>query len=209
MTPIRLCVVGADGRMGQEVLRAADSGFEVTGAITRSESPNKGKKLRNLGLSEAEVSILGPESLQEVLGDADVYLSFTTPDAELLNLPLAARMRKKIVMGTTGFAPEQMDTLRHVIEGRTEAVFSSNFSIGLNFVGTLVRSVSHLPEGFDASIVEIHHTGKADSPSGTALQLSELVKETRGYTKEVFGRTRNSKRMVPRTQTGWRQGPRP
>lgn len=194
MTRTRLCVVGADGRMGQEVLRAVGGEFEVTGAITHHGSPNEGRKLSELNLPFDDIVIWGPESLKEALEQSDVYLSFTTPEAELKNLPIAVKMRKKIVLGTTGISPDQMSVLRSSVEGKTEAVFAANFSIGINFIAGLLSHIKNLPADYDTSVVEIHHTGKADSPSGTALHLADIVKSARGYSKEVHGRSGKGKR---------------
>lgn len=194
MTVIRLCVVGADGRMGQEVLRAMDDRFALSGAVTHSGSPNEGKTLGELGLPHKEFEITGPDSLESLLADSDVYLSFTTPEAEVSNMPIAARLGKKIVTGTTGLSSEQTDYLRGEIEGRTEAVLAANFSIGINFVSGLLSHLSNLPREFDVSLMEIHHTGKMDSPSGTALHLAEMIKAARGYSTDIHGRSGKSRR---------------
>lgn len=194
MTRIRLCLVGADGRMGQEILRAAGDEFEISGAVTHSGSPNEGKSLGDLGLPQRSVRIQGPDSLNTLLEGSDVYLSFTTPEAELANAQVASRMGKKIVIGTTGFSPEQAASLRSGIEGRTEAVLAPNFSIGINFLAAILSRISGLPAGYDTSVVEVHHTGKLDSPSGTALYLADIVKSSRGYSKEVHGRSGKGRR---------------
>jgi len=194
MTPIRLCLVGADGRMGQEVLRAMDPGFSLSGAITHRGSPNEGRTLGELNLPYPDVQITGPETLSAALAESDVYLSFTTPDAEAVNAPIAAGMGRKIVMGTTGISQEQMSAIRSAVDGKAEAVFASNFSIGINFIAGLLSSMGSLPAGYDASIAEIHHTGKSDSPSGTALYLAEIIKSARGYSKDVHGRSGKGRR---------------
>ena len=194
MTRTRLCIVGADGRMGQEILRTVGGEFEVTGAITHHGSPNEGRRLSELNMPFGDVVIRGPESLRDALERSDVYLSVTTPEAELQNLPIAAKMGKKIVLGTTGISADQMSSLRSSVEGKTEAVFAANFSIGINFIAGLLSHISNLPAGYDTSVVEIHHTGKADSPSGTALHLADIVKSARGYSKEVHGRSGKGKR---------------
>jgi len=194
MTPIRLCIVGADGRMGQEIIRAMDPGFSLSGAITHRGSPNEGKTLGDLHLPHHEVRITGPETLSEILARSDVYLSFTTPEAEAANIPIAAGSGRKIVMGTTGISIEQMAAIRSAVEGKTEAVFASNFSVGINFIAGLLSRIKHLPASYDISLAEIHHTGKTDSPSGTALYLSDIIKTARGYSKDVHGRSGKGKR---------------
>lgn len=194
MAPIRLCLVGADGRMGQEILRAMNADFTIASAITHRGSPNEGKTLGELGLPYPSVRITGPETLRSLLSQADVYVSFTNPEAEAVNMPIAAEMGKKIVMGTTGISSSQLSALSAAVEGRTDAVFAANFSIGINFIAGLLSHLGNLPAGYDTSLAEIHHTGKADSPSGTALYLSEIIKSARGYSKEVHGRSGKGKR---------------
>lgn len=189
MDPIRLCVVGADGRMGQEVIRCAGEEFSVVGAVTHSGSPNEGKTLSDLGLPGGELRIENPGALPTLLREADLYLSFTTPDAETVNIPVVAGAGKKIVTGTTGFDQAQQELLRSTIEGKTEAVMSYNFSIGINFLAGVLSRTSALPKGYDASMYEIHHTGKVDSPSGTALLLGDILSEARSYSKVVHGRS--------------------
>lgn len=196
MSHIRLCLVGADGRMGQEIIRAMNADFVLTGAVTHKGSPNEGKTLRDLNLPYPDIRITGPETLRGLLRQSDIYLSFTLPDAEMQNLPVAAEMKKKIVMGTTGLTVQQMSRLRSAVEGNTEAVFASNFSVGINFIAGLLMHAGNLPPGYDASVIEMHHTGKLDSPSGTALFLADIIKSARGYTKEVHGRSGKGKRTA-------------
>jgi len=74
------------------------------------------------------------------------------------------------------------------------AVIASNFSVGANFLIAMASALRALPQGFDVSIVESHHSGKADAPSGTALSIAEAVSKARGYLKTVSGRSGQSKR---------------
>jgi len=171
-----------------------DPGFMLTGAITHRGSPNEGKTLGDLNLPHPEVRITGPETLTDLLAQSDVYVSFTTPEAEAINVPIAAGMGKKIVMGTTGISSPHMVALWSAIEGKTEAVVASNFSVGINFIAGLLSRVKNLPSSYDVSLTEIHHTGKLDSPSGTALYLSEIIKTARGYSKDVHGRDGKGRR---------------
>src|SRR4030042_5077642 len=89
-TPIRICVLGADGRMGSAIIKeAATKHFEVVGAVTIPGSENSGKTLGSLGLSPAELRIVPQQELSQALKDAEVYVSFTTPSAELEKIPVA------------------------------------------------------------------------------------------------------------------------
>jgi len=196
MNPIKICVVGADGRMGSAIIKEAAllNEFEVVGAVTAIESENAGKTLREIGLTPKEVKILTPKNLNTALKNADVYISFTTPKAELENLPKVAKLNKRIVMGTTGFTEEQEKLLKESIEGVVPAVFSPNFSIGLNVMLKSINFYRALPQDYDFTIFEMHHSGKMDAPSGTAKKIAEAINALKGYSKMVYGREGLSKR---------------
>ncbi len=195
MKPTKICVVGADGRMGSTVIReAASRNFEVVGAVTVPDSENVGKSLGQLGLSPADLKIVPQQGLEQALGDADVYVSFTTPSAELTNIPTAVRLGKKVVMGTTGFTDDQMRRVRGILNGKVPAVISPNFSIGVNILFKMLEMCRLFPEGYDFSVVEAHHSGKADAPSGTAKKIGDILSALRGYSERIYGREGMSKR---------------
>ena len=193
--PIRICVVGADGRMGSTVIReAASRDFQVVGAVTIPNSENVGKSLGQLGLSPTDLKIVSQQDLSQALKDADIYMSFTTPSAELVNIPTAVQLGKKVVMGTTGFTEDQMHTITQTLTGKVPAVISPNFSIGVNVLFKTLEMSRLFPEGFDFSVVEAHHSGKADAPSGTARKIADIISATRGYSERIYGREGLSKR---------------
>jgi len=195
-TPIRICVLGADGRMGSTIIKeAATKHFEVVGAVTFPGSENSGKTLGSLGLSPAELRIVPQQELSQALKDAEIYVSFTTPSAELENIPVAVQMGKKVVMGTTGFTQEQMRTMTETLTGKVPAVVSPNFSIGVNILFKMLETCRLFPEGYDFSVVEAHHSGKADAPSGTAKKIGDILSSIRGYSERVYGREGMSKRL--------------
>lgn len=186
---IKLCVAGATGRMGSTLIREAlNSGFEVVGAIAAPDEASIGKTLRELGISNLDLKVVGSSEIKSTVKDADVYVSFTSPKAELANLPVVAETGKRIVMGTTGFTDEELERLREVISKRVPAVFSPNFSLGVNFLLKILKTLKMLPKGYDISIVETHHSGKKDAPSGTAQSMAKLLSEIRGYKRQVYGR---------------------
>ncbi len=147
-----------------------------------------GKSLRELGLSSSDIKIHSAAQTAEAVAEADVYVSFTMPVAELQNIPVVADLGKKIVIGTTGFTPEQDRIVRDAMRGKVPAVFSPNFSVGVNILFKLAETLKVFPLEYDFSISEIHHTGKKDAPSGTAKRLGEIVAAARGYSKTVSGR---------------------
>jgi len=182
-------VAGATGRMGSTLIREAVArGYRVVGAVAAKEDPNIGRTLRESGVCDLDVKIVDPAGIPEAVREADVYVSFTTPEAEVVNLPVVADLGKKIVMGTTGFTNEQMRRIVEAVSGKVPAVFSPNFAIGVNILFRLLRLMKIFPEGYDFSIVEIHHSGKRDAPSGTAKRMGEIISEARGYSTVSYGR---------------------
>ena len=186
---LKLCIAGAAGRMGNAIMaEAATKGHQIVGAIEAPNNPCIGKTLRELGFHNSDTKIMGPDRLKEAVQNADTYISFTSPAAEMINIPIVVNLRKRIILGTTGFTPEQNKEIVATMSGKTPAVFSPNYSVGVNILFKLAESLKAFPEGYDFSINEIHHIGKKDAPSGTARKLGEIVANTRGYTKVVSGR---------------------
>lgn len=186
---LRLCVAGAAGRMGNAVIREAiTKGHKVTGAIESIDSPCIGKTLMALGICESDTRILGSDKISEACRHADIYVTFTAPAAEVQNVPVVAALGKRMIMGTTGFTEDQNRKLREAVQGRVPAVFAPNFSIGINVLFKLAKTLRVFPEDYTFSISEIHHTGKKDAPSGTAKKLGNIIREIRGYSQTIYGR---------------------
>jgi 4-hydroxy-tetrahydrodipicolinate reductase len=186
---LKLCVAGAAGRMGNAVIHeAVTKGHQIVGAVEASTSLSVGKSLRELGICESETRIVSSDRLSEAARDADVYLTFTAPQAEVVNVPLVASLGKRIVLGTTGFTEEQSRQIRQAVEGKVPAVFSPNYSVGINILFKLAQALKAFPKEYNFSISEIHHTGKKDAPSGTAKKLGQIITDVRGYTRMVYGR---------------------
>jgi 4-hydroxy-tetrahydrodipicolinate reductase len=186
---LRLCVAGAAGRMGKAVIsEAAAKGHQVTGAVEAQANPCIGRTLRELGICDFDTRIVGPDRISEACRDADVYVTFTSPAAEVQNVPTVAALGKRVVLGTTGFTEEQTRQLREAVEGRVPVVFSPNFSVGVNILFKLAQALKAFPQEYTFSISEIHHTGKKDAPSGTAKKLGQIIADVRGYSRTVYGR---------------------
>ena len=157
--------------MGSAIIQQAKtSDFEIVGAVTAPESGNAGRTLGDIGLSPPNLTIFPQQHLEQALKNADIYISFTNHSAELANLPKAVRMGKKVVMGTTGFSQEEMKSIREMLDGKVPAVISPNFSIGVNLLFKMIETCRLFPKDYEFSIVEAHHSAKADAPSGTATR---------------------------------------
>jgi 4-hydroxy-tetrahydrodipicolinate reductase len=193
---LKLCVAGAAGRMGNAVITEATAqGHQIVGAVEAQNNPCVGKTLRELGIANSEALILSSDKLEDAVKDADVYVSFTLPAAEVVNIPAVAEAGKRIILGTTGFTPEQNRQVVAAMSGKVPAVFSPNYSVGVNILFKIAEYLKAFPQGYDFSINEIHHTGKKDAPSGTAKKLGEIIANARGYTKTISGREGLSPRL--------------
>ncbi len=193
--PLRVCLIGATGRMGTLIAREAPvEAFEITGAVAAPDDPRIGKTLRELGARDSDTRVSPPSRLAQLLGDSDVCISFTSASAEMSNLKAVVEGSVPYVSGTTGLTPQQRKEVEAALTGKVPAVIASNFSVGANLLIAMSAALKALPEGFDVSIVEAHHSGKADAPSGTALSIAQEVSKARGYTKTVSGRSGASKR---------------
>jgi 4-hydroxy-tetrahydrodipicolinate reductase len=193
--PIRVCIAGALGRMGSIVAREVGAPFVIGGAIESAQHPQLGLTLKQAAVAESDVVVSPPTTLERILRDCDVFVSFSTADAELSNLPVVVKLRKPAVVGTTGFSGEQKAKLESLVKP-IPAVISPNFSVGANFLFALTKELSGLPATYDFSVIEAHHNRKADAPSGTASKLAEIIRLQRGYTETVHGRNGSSLRRA-------------
>ncbi len=186
--PVRVVVLGAGGRMGQDIIEAArrDEDFVVHGAVELPSHPIIGSS-PNPDLPYLRVV----SDLAAALEGADVMIDFTRPEATLGALDAAARAGVAAVVGTTGLSGEQRFELAAFAE-TIPLVFSPNMSVGINMMIWLLRIATEaLGEDFDLEVFEMHHRHKVDSPSGTALRLAEVLCEARGLdptTQLTFGR---------------------
>jgi len=186
---IKICVAGAAGRMGSTLLREAVArGFEIVSGVEAPGNINIGKTLSEAGICSSDAKIYDANNLKEAVSQADVYLSFTTPEAEVSNIPVVADLGKRIVMGTTGLTEEQMQIIKNAVMNKVPAVISPNYAIGVNILFKMMKTLKLLPPDYDFSVIEVHHTGKKDAPSGTAKKIGELISEARGYSSVIYGR---------------------
>ena len=122
---LKLCVAGVAGRMGKAVISEATAkGHQIDGAVEAADNPCIGRTLRELGICDADTTIVGPDRISEAVKDADIYVTFTAPAAEMQNIPAVAALGKRIIMGTTGFTEEQNLQLREAVQGKLPVVFS-------------------------------------------------------------------------------------
>jgi 4-hydroxy-tetrahydrodipicolinate reductase len=120
--------------------------------------------------------------LADVLGDAEVMVDFTTPDAAPGNVREALRAGVHAVVGTTGFDLGDVRAAASDVDGAARCFVAPNFAIGAVLMMQLARRVApHMPE---CEIVELHHEGKLDAPSGTAKRTADLIADAGGRVHE-------------------------
>jgi len=120
----------------------------------------------------------------QALAGCDVAIDFSIPAATLSLARCAGDAGVALVTGTTGFSDSERKELASIAR-RIPVLASPNFSVAVNVLFWLAREASRrLGPGFDAEIVELHHSAKRDAPSGTALRLAEAVAEGRGESLE-------------------------
>lgn len=186
---IRLGVCGASGRMGQRILALASQDtehFTITAAFERAGNPNVGTALNMLN-NEIDSPLLISGDMGSHLSVCDTVIDFTSPEASLTHAEHCYEKGKAIVIGTTGFTPDQLDQIVAYSE-RIPIVLAPNMSVGVNLLFSLVNKVAALlSDDYDCEIVELHHRLKKDSPSGTAQRLAEIIAAARQVSLEEKG----------------------
>jgi 4-hydroxy-tetrahydrodipicolinate reductase len=185
MSEMRLIVAGAGGRMGRALTRVISEtrGAVLAGALEAPTSELLGKDAGVLaGLPANGVQLSA--DLWSMSANADGILDFTVPAATIANVAIAAQRGLVHVIGTTGLSASD-DAVIKSVTSRAIVVKSGNMSLGVNLLAALVKRVAQsLDTSFDIEILEMHHRGKIDAPSGTALMLGEAAAAGRGITLE-------------------------
>ena len=178
---IKVAVTGAAGRMGGRIITAIKENdeLELAGAVERAGHALVGADAGSVaGCGALGVPISG--TLEEALQNADVLIDFTFPEVTLANAAVCARLGKSLVVGSTGFTPEQRARLEE-FAATIPVVLAPNMSVGVNLCFKLLKDVAKtLGDAFDVEIVELHHNKKKDSPSGTAVRMGEIVADALG-----------------------------
>jgi 4-hydroxy-tetrahydrodipicolinate reductase len=181
MADMRLIIVGAAGRMGRTLARIVteSAGVTLAGAIEREGAPEIGMDSGVLAGLPANGIAVTADALP-VFAKADGVLDFTVPAATIAFAELAAQARIVHVIGTTGLSAGDEAKIkaaaRHAV-----VVKSGNMSLGVNLLAGLVRQAAKaLDADFDIEVIEMHHRGKIDAPSGTAILLGEAAAQGRG-----------------------------
>ncbi|AUB78406.1 4-hydroxy-tetrahydrodipicolinate reductase [Spiribacter sp. 1M153] len=181
----KVAILGASGRMGRTLigLVAAADDLQLVGATTRADSPSVGSDAGLLaGCGALDVTLTA--SAEAALADADVAIDFTLPAALADNLTAARSRGCALVIGTTGVDADGIQAIDATARS-LPVVFAANYSSGVTLLQRLVRTAAAaLGSDYDVEIVEAHHRGKRDAPSGTARALGQSVADGRGVDLE-------------------------
>jgi len=167
--------------MGVAITRAAQdlNDVDVSGALATAGNSMIGVDLGvAAGLPTLDITIT--DNAATALEGADVAIDFTLPAAVQSNLAACLKAGCALVMGTTGLNEAQQEMLSEAA-AEIPLVYGRNMSVGINVLTELSRlATRYLGKDWDVEIVEAHHRNKVDAPSGTALQLGEMVAGERG-----------------------------
>jgi len=187
---VNIAITGSSGRMGQALIKAvlAHPEFDLAQAIDHPDSPLVGHNAaESTGQDHCTVTVTA------VLTDApfDVLIDFTRPVASLLYVGECVSRNCSMVIGTTGFEPDQKLQLQQAAH-RIPLVLAPNMSVGVNLSFKLMEMAASVLGGeADIEIIEAHHKHKVDAPSGTAIGMGEVIADALGRslgTDGVFGR---------------------
>lgn len=181
MSNTKIAVLGANGRMGKNLIEACTlvNQVELTAAKVRANSAWLGLDVGAL-CGVGELGVLAQSDLSILADKLDVVIDFTLPEALEGNLTWCVAHNKPMVIGTTGLNEQQLVALNQASQ-QIPIVFSANYSVGVNLLLNLVRQAAKtMGQSSDIEVVEAHHRHKVDAPSGTALAIGEAIAEQLG-----------------------------
>ena len=174
MKKINLSITGCMGRMGQHLIRSSKSNrnFQI---VSLTEN-----KIINKKIAGIKPGLNNINSFKET----NVIIDFTVPKCTLEILKIASKLKKKIVIGTTGFTKKEENLIKNYSK-KIPILKAGNMSLGVNLLIYLTETVSKsLGSNFLSKVYEVHHKHKIDYPSGTALMLGKGI--AKGKKKNLY-----------------------
>jgi len=165
MGKINLAITGCMGRMGQQLIKSAIKDKSIN-LVTLTENRAINKK----------ISGIKPElNTEKALSKANVIIDFTIPECTFEVLKIATKLKKKVVIGTTGFTKKEENLIKKFSK-KIPILKAGNMSLGINLLMYLTEITSaSLGNNYQSKVFEIHHKHKKDHPSGTALMLGKGI----------------------------------
>ena len=166
---IKLAISGCRGRMGESITRLAfkDHEFVVTTLLEHKDHPQIHEKINGLPI----------HTIPSALQGCDVLIEFTTPAATIEHLQACLAHDLKMVIGTTGLEPQQIQQIEKAAQ-KIPIVLASNMSVGVNLLFKLTGlAATKTGPAYTVKMSEAHHMHKKDAPSGTAKTLATIVEQ--------------------------------
>ncbi|OUX53991.1 MAG: 4-hydroxy-tetrahydrodipicolinate reductase [Pelagibacteraceae bacterium TMED287] len=165
MKKIKLSITGCTGRMGKQIIKSAKKIKNVK-IVSITEKKELLKKI---------VGLKPQTNSERAFKNANIIIDFTVPKSTLQILKIASRLKKKVVVGTTGFSKREENEIRKYSK-KIAILKAGNMSLGVNLLMYLTEIASRsLNNNFQSKVFEIHHKRKKDHPSGTALMLGKGI----------------------------------
>jgi 4-hydroxy-tetrahydrodipicolinate reductase len=177
---LRIAIPGASGRMGRMLIEAiaATPDCVLAGATDIAGSTALGQDAGAPIGQRSGVAITS--DIAAGFSPAQVIIDFTRPEGTLAHLAACRKLGVKAVIGTTGFTPAQKAEIADHAE-HIAIVLAPNMNVGVHVVMKLLDQAARLlNEGYDIEVIEAHHKHKVDAPSGTALQMGEVIAKALG-----------------------------
>ena len=165
MKKINLVITGCMGRMGQQLIKSikADRAIKLVGLT------------ENILIKKKIVGIKPQLNNDNVFKKTDVIIDFTVPKCTFEVLKIASKLKKRVVIGTTGFTKTEEDKIKKFSK-KIPILKAGNMSLGINLLMYLTEIASRaLGEKYLSKVFEVHHKHKKDFPSGTALMLGKGI----------------------------------
>ena len=198
--PIKVAVHGALGRVGREVVIATckDPQLKLVGAVDAKADGNV------LALPDGSGSVPMSRNVESILDQTNpkVIVDFSTAEATMSLVKAATKRKMCVVIGTTGFSPENLDEIDRLAKANeVGAVVASNFALGAVMMIHLAKIAARYFDNVE--IIELHHDQKLDAPSGTAVSTARAISEVRG---KPFIHPKAQKEIVPGARGAEMQG---
>ena len=165
MKKINLAITGCMGRMGQQIIKSvrSDKNFKI---VTLTENRIINKRI---------VGIKPNLNTEKAFKKANLIIDFTVPKCTFEVLKIASKLKKRVVIGTTGFSKKEENLIKKYSK-KIPILRAGNMSLGINLLMYLTEiAAKSLGNNFLSKIFEIHHKHKKDHPSGTALMLGKGI----------------------------------
>ena len=165
MKKINLAITGCLGRMGQQLIKSCKKNKDFK-LVSLTENRNTSKKISGISIKQNSIN---------AFKKANVIIDFTVPKCTLQVLKIAVKLKKRVVIGTTGFSKKEENLIKNYSR-KIPILKAGNMSLGVNLLMYLTEITSKsLNNNFLTKVYEVHHKHKKDHPSGTALMLGKGI----------------------------------